>query len=59
MFTEAILTEDIFQSLDQVSSRTMSETMEAVKGLNENDFLNQHVLNEEKAEVIIAGTVGK
>ncbi|XP_063400429.1 ETS-related transcription factor Elf-3-like isoform X1 [Mytilus trossulus] len=57
VFTEAILTEDIFQSLDQVSSRTMSETMEAVKGLNENDFLNQHVLNEEKAEVIIAGTV--
>ncbi|VDH93057.1 Hypothetical predicted protein [Mytilus galloprovincialis] len=35
----------------------MSETMEAVKGLNENDFLNQHVLSEEKAEVIIAGTV--
>ncbi|XP_076113840.1 uncharacterized protein LOC143082166 isoform X2 [Mytilus galloprovincialis] len=57
VFTEAILTEDIFQSLDQVSSRTMSETMEAVKGLNENDFLNQHVLSEEKAEVIIAGTV--
>lgn len=57
VFTEAILTEDIFQSLDQVSSRAMSETMESVKGLNENDFLNQHVLSEEKAEVIIAGTV--
>ncbi|XP_052064560.1 ETS-related transcription factor Elf-3-like isoform X2 [Mytilus californianus] len=57
VFTEAILTEDIFQSLDQVSSRAMSETMESVKGLNENDFLNQHVLSEEKAEVIIAGAV--
>lgn len=51
VFTEAILTEDIFQPHDLVWSRGMTNPMEYAKGLDERDFLNQQVLGGEKMEV--------